>query len=422
MAAPDDPLTIVPRTDVAVMGLVGGPFRPIRCGFVLGNAGGAPLTWSVEVEGTWLHLDGPSEGVLPPHGSLALRLDVVSEEAAKLPAGRHSARLRFRMGDDDDLAGVREVLLDAVPPAEGWTEFSPSPDTRTIYVSSSTGDDANGGFSEDAAKRTIAAGKALLRHGFPDWLLLRRGDVWEESLGQWKMSGRSPTEPMLVATYGDDDTRPLLRTGTRGGIWTHGGGRSPPTIDNLAIVGLHFHADDRDGTENSKGARMLQPGAHVLFEDCMFEAFHTNVVFQGKSDERLVDYRLRRSVIVDAYAVHDGGHPQGLYADEVDGLLIEENHHRQRCVPRDAASQRRGGRGQPLRAQQHRTARRRERPHIGQPDGRGARQRGARRQGHRAGPSARLGPQSPERHGSRDGQHHRAQRPGRIAARPGGDG
>ncbi|MFN0244454.1 MAG: hypothetical protein ACKVWV_16320, partial [Planctomycetota bacterium] len=96
----------------------------------------------------------------------------------------------------------------------GWTSIDASADTRRVYVSASAGDDDASGLSPSAPKRTIAAGKALLRHGFPDWLLLRRGDTWHESLGQWKKSGRSAEEPMLVMSYGDAPARPLLMTGS----------------------------------------------------------------------------------------------------------------------------------------------------------------------------------------------------------------
>ena len=57
----------------------------------------------------------------------------------------------------------------------GWTIFTESVDTRKIFVSSTEGDDTNDGLTELAPKQTIIAGKALLRAGFPDWLLLRRG-------------------------------------------------------------------------------------------------------------------------------------------------------------------------------------------------------------------------------------------------------
>jgi hypothetical protein len=204
----------------------------------------------------------------------------------------------------------------------GWTIFVPSPDTVRVYVSASSGSDLGDGLSPATAKRTLAAAKSLLRQGYPDWLLLKRGDVWHESLGQWKKSGRTAGEPMLVSTYGNAAARPLLQTGKSCGVWTNGGGGSPATIDNLAIVGLHFCADEYSGGGDSIGAQMLQPGSHLLIEDCEFECYGTNLVFQGVGG-RHTDFRLRRSVIVDAYSVHAiGGHSQGLYSYAVDGLLI----------------------------------------------------------------------------------------------------
>ncbi len=106
----------------------------------------------------------------------------------------------------------------------GWTTISPSEDTRTVFVSSRDGNDSNDGATRDTPLKTIAAGVAKLRHGFPDHLLLRKGDSWSEPLGQWKKSGRSPTEPMVVSTYGMSLSRAHLFTASTGGVWTHGGG------------------------------------------------------------------------------------------------------------------------------------------------------------------------------------------------------
>src|SRR5690606_36580387 len=60
---------------------------------------------------------------------------------------------------------------------DGWTILTPCADSRVVYVSSSQGNDAFDGLSEATPKRTIAAGYALLRDGYPDWLLLKSGDV-----------------------------------------------------------------------------------------------------------------------------------------------------------------------------------------------------------------------------------------------------
>jgi len=80
---------------------------------------------------------------------------------------------------------------------QGWTVFKPSADTHIIFVSSSQGHDwdtptyyqinspelANGdAFSPVGsikAYKTLAAAYKQLRDGHPDWLLLKRGDVWE---------------------------------------------------------------------------------------------------------------------------------------------------------------------------------------------------------------------------------------------------
>ncbi len=76
--------------------------------------------------------------------------------------------------------------------AAGWTVVDPSADSRIIYVSSSTGNDANDGLSARTAKRSIDAGMALVRDGSPDHLLLKRGDVFtDQSFANWYQSGRS---------------------------------------------------------------------------------------------------------------------------------------------------------------------------------------------------------------------------------------
>ncbi|HZM00725.1 MAG TPA: right-handed parallel beta-helix repeat-containing protein [Planctomycetota bacterium] len=194
-------------------------------------------------------------------------------------------------------------------------------------MSASTGSDGHDGLSPERPKRTLAAGKALLRHGMPDWLLLKRGDVWQEGLGHWKLSGRSPREPMVVAAYGPATARPLLQTGSEDGLTIVGGGGTPARIEHLAFVGLHFQPHRYEGTVSCVGARVLRPSRHLLFEDCHFQDYTTNLVLDAY-DGRHEELRVRRCVVVDAWALHGVagvGHPQGLYAYAVDGLLIEEN-------------------------------------------------------------------------------------------------
>lgn len=65
---------------------------------------------------------------------------------------------------------------------DGWTNITASADSRIIYVSNSTGNDANAGLSSSAPLRTIAAAIAKTRNGFADWVRLKRGDVFNESI------------------------------------------------------------------------------------------------------------------------------------------------------------------------------------------------------------------------------------------------
>ena len=73
----------------------------------------------------------------------------------------------------------------------GWSIMTPSEDSRLIYVSSSAGDDETAEFYalRDVGNvanpglikpfKTIAAANLSAREGFPDWIILRQGDVWE---------------------------------------------------------------------------------------------------------------------------------------------------------------------------------------------------------------------------------------------------
>src|SRR6516164_3717349 len=96
--------------------------------------------------------------------------------------------------------------------ANGWTIFTPSSDTRIIYVSDSTGNDSTGVIGDSTHPyKTLAQGMSLLRNGYPDWLLLKKGDTWtNQALSNINVSGRSATEPMLFSSYGTG-AQPLIQ-------------------------------------------------------------------------------------------------------------------------------------------------------------------------------------------------------------------
>ncbi|MEM9165712.1 MAG: right-handed parallel beta-helix repeat-containing protein [Planctomycetota bacterium] len=200
---------------------------------------------------------------------------------------------------------------------DGWTEFTPSSDTRRIYVSSRSGNDRNNGRSPSQAVRTIERGKSLLRDGRPDWLLLRTGDVWYEAIGGWNLSGRSSREPMLVSSYGSG-ARPKLITGS---------GKALSMVTDrhdrhhVAFVGLHFEPSDLG---SDIGVRVVASTVKdLLIEDCYIGGYRQNIVLDSESRERKSqDIRIRRNVIVDGLG---SAFSFGIYAESVDGLLIEGN-------------------------------------------------------------------------------------------------
>lgn len=216
----------------------------------------------------------------------------------------------------------------------GWTVFTASADTRLIYVSSSSGSDANNGLSQSAPVKTIAKGISLLRFGYPDWLLLKKGDTWiDETIGYLSVSGRSAAEPMLFSAYGIGP-RPMIKTNpklTEVGIGSLSGpGRGG---DFLAVVGIEFYAYTRDpnspnfdlstvGNQHG-GMHFLSPIAWMLIEDCKF-SFYQGQGVQGAFSKDM-NVSIRRNVITDSYNIASVGHSAGLYVYNVDNLLLEEN-------------------------------------------------------------------------------------------------
>ena len=218
--------------------------------------------------------------------------------------------------------------------ASGYTIFTPSSDTRVIYVSSSQGNDANDGLSPQNPKRTIAAGKAAVRYGYPDWLLLRKGDVWtEESIGalsdkdiEMSLGGRSPSEMMLVSSYGNGP-RPVLQKSTGSFISAIGNNENYPKY--LAIVGLEFYAYKRDpdnpqydASLGRTGVSINQEADTVLFEDNHFSFVQVNIL--NYSDTPIQkDITLRKNVFTDSYSVDS--HSQCIFIINQVNIVIEYN-------------------------------------------------------------------------------------------------
>lgn len=219
------------------------------------------------------------------------------------------------------LAGTNPALAASDDQASFWTQFTPSVDTRLIFVSSSAGNDSNSGLTPATPVKTIARGYQLLRDGSPDWLLLKRGDTWVEALPNWMKSGRSESEKMVMGAYGDGDSRPQIRP-PDGVVGMNAIGNSK--TDHVAFVGFHLEPKERLGDSSPVGFRWLRRGEDILFEDLFVGGWSANFILQAAGDGVVLkDFRINGCVIVDAWSTTS--HSQGLFIYGTDGMVIENS-------------------------------------------------------------------------------------------------
>jgi len=234
-----------------------------------------------------------------------------------------------------------------LPPqdAQGFSILKPSSDSRIIYVSSSGGSDTTGTFYSPSSPevgadplqpaqaikpyKSVDKAMAQARVGYPDWVLLKRGDTWTRTAVISAKSGRAPAERALIGAYGPASAaRPLIRTGTAGGVQFY------KKVSFAAVVGLHFYAHHRDpaspdfvgfaAAANPTGmwsyaSDATAPNQTILVEDCVFR-FYSNNVVQGT--EKNSDIVVRRCQFLDDYSTTS--HSQGMYTKDA-SVLLEEN-------------------------------------------------------------------------------------------------
>ena len=232
--------------------------------------------------------------------------------------------------EDENAADYTGLSLSAA----GFTQFKKSADTRVIYVAAN-GNDENDGLSPATAMKTPGAAYHKLRNGYPDWLLFKAGDTFTGNLGSIDKSGRSASERMVIGVYGEGD-RPVFHSPADS--WAFKAFNKNGS--NLAFVGLHVLAVNRDpnrpgfdgtdlnGSWRQGGVIILGPSDNVLIEDCVFDYFKNALVMQSDANHGYQrGIQIRRTSILNSYGHWDssiGGHAQGLYAQYVDGLVIDE--------------------------------------------------------------------------------------------------
>lgn len=231
--------------------------------------------------------------------------------------------------------------------SDGWTDLlamyqDPNyyNDSRIIYVSSSQGNDStaqtyspgdtavgSNPFQPAGAIKpfaTISAGENQLRDGYPDILLLKRGDEFTSGTVGGRYSGRSQHEPMIFSSYGSGPRPILSKGGNEIQVIT-----DPSNTAYRYLVFADFELYDAEKDPNSprflgpnqplSGVKLVAPVEDVLLED-LYIRFGGIVADTGV---RIQNLAVRRCVIVDNYSTNS--HAQGIYANNVDNLLIEEN-------------------------------------------------------------------------------------------------
>ena len=202
----------------------------------------------------------------------------------------------------------RQLL--SVAMQNGWTVVTPEGGARVIHVSSSSGSDSNAGTLAKPVK-SIKKARSMVRSGTGDQVLLQRGNVWKEPLGNWTVSGKSPQQPLVLGAYGSGE-RPRIESVDGFYLLSRGG------VHDIMVMGLHLKSPG-GGT----GMRVLGKVDNLLVEDCKFERFRGNISLEAGAGP-VTDVTVRRSVIADALPI-GSGHAFGLYADKTDRLTLEEN-------------------------------------------------------------------------------------------------
>ncbi|HEX8911357.1 MAG TPA: right-handed parallel beta-helix repeat-containing protein [Humisphaera sp.] len=243
-------------------------------------------------------------------------------------------------GNDWADADLIDALASVVPIAKttnGWSTFATATDSRVVYLDPAGGNDAHTGLSAAAAVKTWAKAYGLLRSGYPDQLLIKRGTSLTTAVVNWAKSGRSAAQPMIVGTYGDPAAaRPRFLTGSSSVAFSTEGRKDVLAgglrVRHVALVGVELVADTPDTTSIRRTGFASVGGVDdFLIEDCVIRGFQDNVSLQNVYAP-INGFRIRRSQILDSYGAGSSvpgqeyaNRGQGLYADGVQGLLLEEN-------------------------------------------------------------------------------------------------
>ena len=94
------------------------------------------------------------------------------------------------------------------------------------------------------------------------------------------------------------------------------------SVHDLDIIGVELIAAGRGGGAMPDGIQVNGRMSNLLMEDCKITGYRNNITLQNFFGP-VANVTVRRSVIADSWS--GGSHSQGLYADGVSGITLEEN-------------------------------------------------------------------------------------------------
>ncbi|EGL53335.1 hypothetical protein MAMP_00844 [Methylophaga aminisulfidivorans MP] len=227
--------------------------------------------------------------------------------------------------------------------SNGWSIITPDSETRIVYVSSTDGNDStaktylsaelDNPFNPKTIQpyKTIEKAYEQIRDGKPDWILFKKGDVFELKNKIWLKSGKSQAAHLVFGAYGDKGTkRPIIDSYTADVM------QGIKDRSFITVVGIEFYASGRDPKSSSfvgwtgdlqspvvfanVSGKFVQ-GLH--FENNRFNFFAGTVVLGAMTGAINQNIVIRRNQILNSYSTKS--HSQGIFLSKINSALIEEN-------------------------------------------------------------------------------------------------